>query len=102
MPIAECGALLPRNTAVNIDSPHRNFGSPLSASIHRTTAARILPTRSDMPICCGVLALVLERHPRLNEVVLELLADEFTSLVHPQPLDAETTWNHHILHENLS
>ena len=57
MPIAECGALLPRNAYVNINSPHRNFGSPLSASIHRTIAARVLPTRSDMPICYGVLVL---------------------------------------------
>ena len=57
MPIAECGALFPRNAAVNINSPQRNFGSPLSASMHRTIAARVLPTRSDIPICCGVLVL---------------------------------------------
>ena len=57
MPIAECGTLLPRNAAVNISSPHRNFGSPLSASIHRTIAARVLPSCPDMPIYCGVLVL---------------------------------------------
>ena len=50
MPIAECGALLPRYAAVNIDSPYRNFGNPLSASIHSIVAARVLPTRSEMMI----------------------------------------------------
>ena len=57
MPIAACGALLPRNAAVNINSPYTIFSSPLSASIHRTIGARVLPARSDMPICCGVLVL---------------------------------------------
>ena len=58
MTIADCGALLPKNPAVNINTPKRLFGSPLSASMRRTIAARVLPTRSDMPICCGVLVLV--------------------------------------------
>ena len=49
MPVAECGALR-RNTAVNINSPLRNYSSPASASIHRTIAARVISTRSDMPI----------------------------------------------------
>ena len=31
MPIAEGGALSPRNAAVGINYPHRNFGSPPSA-----------------------------------------------------------------------
>ena len=53
MPIAECGALLPRNAAVNINSPHRNNGSPLSASIHRTIAARVLPTPSGIANLLG-------------------------------------------------
>ena len=57
MPIAECGALLPSNAAVSINSPHRNFGSPLSARIHCTITARVLPARLDMQICCGVLVL---------------------------------------------
>ena len=57
MPIAEGGALLPRKASVNINSPQRNFGSPLSASMYRIIAARVLPTRSDMSICCGVLIL---------------------------------------------
>ena len=56
-PQRKCGALLPRNVAVSINSPQRNLGSPLSASMHRTIAAGVLPTRSDMPICCGVLVL---------------------------------------------
>ena len=42
---------------------------------------------------------VVELHPRLKAVVLEVLADEFTSFVHPQPLHAKTTWNHHRLYE---
>ena len=57
MPMAECDARLPRDAAVNINSPHRNFGGPLPASIHRTIAARVLPTHSDMPIFRGVWVL---------------------------------------------
>ena len=44
---------------------------------------------------------VLERHPRLKAVALDILADELTSFVHPQILDAETTWNYHRLYEYL-
>ena len=29
MPIAECGALLPRSATVNINSPKKNFDIPL-------------------------------------------------------------------------
>lgn len=57
MRIAKCGDLLSRIGALNINPPHRNLGCPLSASINRTIAARVLPTRSDIPISCGVLAL---------------------------------------------
>ena len=56
MPIVEYDALLPRNAAVNIDSPQRNFGSPLSASMYGTITAIVLLC-ADMPICCGVLVL---------------------------------------------
>lgn len=38
----------------------------------------------------GVGAGVLERHPRLKAIVLELLADELAAFVNPQTLDAET------------
>ena len=102
MPIAECGALLPRNAAVNINfspqklwqpavgkhTPHHSCKSSSNAFGHANLLRRI-----------G--AGVLERHPRLKAEVLELLADEFTSFVHPQPLDAESTWNHHRLCEYL-
>ena len=57
MPIAECGALLPRNATVNINSPKKNFDIPLSASTHPTISARGFQPRSDMPIFCGVLVL---------------------------------------------
>ena len=57
MPTEECRALLPGNVAVIINSSHTNFGSPLSAKLHRTIAEIVLSTRSDMPICCGVLVL---------------------------------------------
>ena len=38
--------------------PHMNDGKLLSASMHRTMAHRVLPTRSDTPIYCGMLVAV--------------------------------------------
>ena len=38
--------------------PHMDDRKTLSASTQRTMAQRVLPTRSDTPICCGVLVVV--------------------------------------------
>lgn len=92
MPIAECGALLSRNADVTTSCPQRNFRIPVYAGIHRTIAARALPTRSDM---------TLRRGARLKPAALELLADELTGLVNPQKLDEKTASNHHELYECL-
>ena len=49
--IALCGERLMRKTAVSQISPHRNFGSPVSMSMHRVMFMMVLPSRSDTPFC---------------------------------------------------
>ena len=81
----ECDALFP--TYADISSPQRNIVSPLSENMHRTMAASVRPTRSDMPICCGVLVLAYS----IGAVVLEVVAYELASCIRSQPLDANPT-----------
>ena len=51
-----------------------NDGNPLSPNMHRTMARSVLPTRSDTPICCGVLVAanvwIIPVSERLNSLVL--------------------------------
>lgn len=54
IPIVECSLLLPRNTARNISFSQISFDNPLSESMHLNIAARVLPTRSEIPSCFSV------------------------------------------------
>lgn len=56
MLIAECGVL--SHGTARINSAAVNVDNPLSASTHRTIAAKCHLTHSDIPICCRMLVLV--------------------------------------------
>lgn len=94
MPIAECSALFSEEAALSISSTQRNFGNPLSATVHRIVETRICATHSDMIICCGVLVLAYSRDiPVCRQESWKPLSTFSPSFFGPQALDTETATN---------
>ena len=89
---AECGVLFPTYIAMNISLHQRSFVSSHTPDHGRERS-------SDSPrhahLLRRVSADVLQHHSRLGAVVLEVVADELASYIRPQPLDANSTRNHH-------